>query len=110
MHHEEFFEFVEPNHIRIKGHRIGIESILAKYLAGQSAEEIARQYDTLRLVAIYATITYYLQNRAEVDAYLERIQQLLADDMAHSDANPSPAVLRLRKLREERRASEGAHV
>jgi len=110
MQLEEFFEFVEPNHIRIKGHRIGIESILAKYLAGQSAEEIARQYDTLRLVDIYATVTYYLQNQAEVDAYLERTQQLLADDMVRSDANPSPAVLRLRKLREERRASEGAHV
>lgn len=110
MQLEEFFEFVEPEHIRIRGHRIGIESILAKYLAGQSAEEIVRQYDTLRPVDIYATITYYLQNQAEIDAYLERTQQLLADDMARGDATPSPVVLRLRKLREERQAHEGARV
>lgn len=102
MQLEDYFEFVEPNYIRIKGHRIGIESILRKYLAGQPVEEIARQYDTLRAVDIYATITYYLQNREAVDAYLARTQQLVAEDMTRSDANPSPAVLRLRKLREER--------
>src|SRR5258708_6645517 len=102
MQLEDYFEFVEPNHIRIKGHRIGIESILNKYLSGQTAEEIARQYDTLRSLDIYATITYYLQNREVVDAYLARTERLIAEDMAHNDANPSPTVLRLRKLRAER--------
>jgi uncharacterized protein (DUF433 family) len=101
MRLEDYFEFVEPDYIRIKGHRIGIESILRKYLAGQAAEEIARQYDTLRPVDIYATITYYLENKAAVDAYLARTEALLADDMARSDAVPSPVVLRLRKVRDE---------
>jgi uncharacterized protein (DUF433 family) len=101
MRLEEYFEFVEPDYIRIKGHRIGIESILRKYLAGQAAEEIARQYDTLRPLDIYATITYYLENKATVDAYLARIEALLADDMTRSDATLSPAVLRLRKVRNE---------
>src|SRR5258708_25371637 len=100
--------WVEPNFIRIKGHRVGIESILRKYLAGRTAEDIARDYDTLRLVDIYATVTYDLQNKDEVDAYLRRNEQLIAEQMAHSDANPSPVVLRLRKLREERKASAGA--
>ena len=100
MQLEDFFEFVEPNHIRIKGHRIGIESILTKYLAGQAAEDILRQYDTLRPVDVYATITYYLQNRAAVDDYLKRTEALLAEDVARSDANPSSTVLRLRTLRQ----------
>ena len=47
---EDYFEFLEPDEIRIKGHRIGIESILHKYLSGQPVEEIARQYDSLRAV------------------------------------------------------------
>ncbi len=102
MRLEDYFEFIEPNHIRIKGHRIGIESILWKYLDAQPAEEIARQYDTLRPVDIYAAITYYLENKAQMDAYLRRLEQFIAEDMAHGDANPSPTVLRLRKLREER--------
>jgi uncharacterized protein (DUF433 family) len=101
MRLEDYFEFVEPDYIRIKGHRIGIESILRKYLAGQAAEEIARQYDTLRPLDIYATITYYLENKAAVDAYLARTEALLADDMARSDAVPSPVVLRLRKVRDK---------
>lgn len=104
MQLEDYFEFLEPNHIRIKGHRVGIESILRKYLAGRTAEDIARDYDTLRLLDIYATITYYLQNKAEVDAYLQRNEQLIAEQIARSDANPSPVVLRLRKLREQRKA------
>jgi uncharacterized protein (DUF433 family) len=105
MRLEDYFEFIEPNHIRIRGHRIGIESILNKYLAGQTAEQIASKYDTLRLLDVYATITYYLQNRDEVDAYLARVAQLANEDMARSDAHPSAAVLRLRKLREARDAA-----
>ncbi len=101
MRLEEYFEFVEPDYIRIKGHRIGIESILRKYLAGQAAEEIAHEYDTLRPVDIYATITYYLENKVAVDAYLARTEALLADDMTRSDAALSPVVLRLRKVRNE---------
>jgi|SRR5579862_3625486 len=100
MQLEDFFEFVEPNYIRIKGHRIGIESILHRYLAGQSAEEIVQQYDeTVRLLDIYATITYYLQNRSAVDAYLQRVDALIAQDIARSDATPSPVVERLRQRR-----------
>lgn len=62
MQLENYFEFLEPNDIRIEGRRIGIESIPHRYRAGQTAEEIAREYSTFHLVDIYATITYYLQN------------------------------------------------
>jgi uncharacterized protein (DUF433 family) len=107
MQLEDYFDFLDPNDIRIKGHRVGIQSILAKYIAGMPAEEITRRYDTLRPLDIYATITYYLQNQDEMDAYLRRNEQLVAEQIARSDANPSPTVLRLRKLREQR---EGAHA
>lgn len=110
MQLEDYFEFLEPNDIRIKGHRIGIESILRKYRAGRTAEEIAREYSTLRLVDIYATITYYLQNKNQVDAYLQRTEQLIAEQMAQSDANPSPVVLRLRKLRKDRTSNARARM
>jgi uncharacterized protein DUF433 len=57
---EDYFEFLEPDAMRIKGHRIGIESILRRYVAGEPVEEIARHFDTLRPVDIYATVTYLL--------------------------------------------------
>jgi len=44
---------------RLKGHRIGIETILPDYLDGLTLEEIALRYSTLTLEEIYATITYY---------------------------------------------------
>lgn len=106
MQLEDYFEFLEPNDIRVKGHRIGIQSILRKYLAGQPVEEIARQYDTLRSVDIYATVTYYLENKDQVDAYLQRVDEQLAADMARSDASPSPVVERLRALKAEQQAQQ----
>jgi len=102
MQLEDYFEFLEPDAIRIKGHRIGIESILRRYVAGEPVEEIAHHFDTLRPVDIYATITYYLQNKDVTDAYLRRVERLLAEDEARSDAVPSQAVERLRRLRAER--------
>jgi hypothetical protein len=53
-------------------------------------------------VDVYAAITYYLEHTEQMDAYLRPVDQLIAEDMARSDAHPSPTVLRLRKLRAER--------
>lgn len=69
---DDYFQFLGPDAIRVRGTRIGIETILDDYLAGASPEEIAARYRTLTLEQIYATITYYLHNRVEIDAYLQR--------------------------------------
>jgi uncharacterized protein (DUF433 family) len=106
MRLEDYFEFLEPDEIRIKGHRVGIESILRKYLSGQPVEEIARQYDSLRAVDVYATITYYLENKDDLDEYLGRIDARIVEDMARSDANPPPVVERLRELKAQRQAQQ----
>ena len=70
---ESYFDFLSPDDIRVRGHRIGIDDILGLYLEGYSADEIATQFPTLSLEQIYVTITYYLQHRAELDAYLARL-------------------------------------
>jgi uncharacterized protein (DUF433 family) len=59
MQLEDYFDFQAPDDIRIKGHRIGIESVLYEYIhRHQTAEEIARRFETLTLEQIYATILY----------------------------------------------------
>ena len=64
--------FLGPDDIRIKGHRIGIESVLYEYIhRAQPAEAIAERFPTLSLEEVYATILYYLQNKAAVSKYLE---------------------------------------
>jgi uncharacterized protein (DUF433 family) len=61
----------EHGDIRVTGTRIGLEHIVEDYDDGASAEEIALRYSTLKLVDVYAVIGYYLNNKAEVDVYIE---------------------------------------
>ena len=57
MRLEDNFDVLAPNHIRLKGHRIGIETILFDYLElGLFAEDIAARYPTLSLEEVYATL------------------------------------------------------
>ena len=63
MELESYFEFQSPDDIRLKGTRVGIETIISNYLQGASPEEITARYRTLTLEQVYATITYYLAKR-----------------------------------------------
>jgi hypothetical protein len=53
----------------------------------------------LSLEQIQAAIAYYQNNQAEVGAYLSRLAQWREQRYQEWLANPSPVVLRLRKLR-----------
>ncbi len=71
MQFEDYFDFLAPDDIRLKGEHIGIEAILYKYIYHtQTAEEIAESFPHLSLEQIYATILYYLHNRTQVQAYM----------------------------------------
>lgn len=100
-----YFDFLNEDDIRLKGTRVGIETVLDDYLNGASPEEIAARYHTLTLEQVYASITYYLGHQAEIDAYLARW-------LAHAEAawqeqqrNPSAAVKRLHELKARRSQS-----
>ena len=64
--------------IRVGGTRVTLQTVVEAFNDGCAAEEIATQYPSLHLADIYATITYYLRHRNEVDAYVQR-QESLAD-------------------------------
>jgi len=101
MELESYFEFLSEDDIRIKGTRVGIETVLDDYLEGSSPEEIAARYRSLSLEQVYATITYYLRNRAQVDAYLEAWRQYTDQAWHEYERNPSEVVKRLRQLKEQ---------
>lgn len=103
MQLEDYFDFLHPEDIRIKGHRIGIDDVLELYLDGYSAEEIVGYYGTLRPVEVYATLTYYHQNRQELDAYLARLAAWREQQRREWAAEEPPEVVkRLRALQAER--------
>ena len=55
--------------IRVEGTRVPLETIIAAFQDGATAEEISQQYPTVSLAACYQVIGYYLRHRAELDIY-----------------------------------------
>lgn len=102
MQLEDYFEFLDPDDIRLKGHRIGIDNVIQYYLQGCSPEQILEELPSLNLEKIYATLTYYLHNRVEIDAYMLRLAKWREQRYQQSSANPSPLMQRLRTLKAQR--------
>ena len=107
MQLEDYFEFLAPNDIRIKGHRIGVQDVLYEYIhRKQTPEEINVRFPTLTLEQIYATILYYLRNKEQVDKYVADWLEFGRRMREEQHRNPSPAILKLRKIKAERQVAE----
>ncbi|MGH9898354.1 MAG: DUF433 domain-containing protein [Pyrinomonadaceae bacterium] len=62
--------------LRIGTTRVSLDSVIIAFNQGAAPEEIVYDYDSLTLSEVYAAISYYLQHREEVEAYLaERAKQ-----------------------------------
>jgi uncharacterized protein (DUF433 family) len=99
MQLESYFDFLSENDIRLKGTRIGIETVLEDFFNGSDPEEIAIRYTNLSLEQVYATITYYLHNRKKVDAYMQAWREYTDQASKEADENPPEVVKRLRRLK-----------
>jgi uncharacterized protein (DUF433 family) len=103
MQLEDYFDFLAPDDIRIKGSRIGIESVLYEYIhREQSPEAIAIRFPTLTLEQVYATILYYLHNRERIEAYIADWLEYGRRMREEQDRNPPPVIVRLRALKADR--------
>jgi uncharacterized protein (DUF433 family) len=56
--------------VRVGGTRVTLQTIVGAFHSGSTPEEIAQQYPAVALSDIYSVISYYLQNRAEVEQYI----------------------------------------
>ncbi len=100
---EDYFDFLAPDDIRIKGHRVGIESVLLDYLhRNLTAEQIALRYPSLTLEKVYATILYYLHNREVVEKYLTDHLDWVRKTRDDAKQNPSVVARRVLAIKEER--------
>jgi len=77
---------------------VPIDSVLVAFHQGHSPEGIRAQYPSLTLEEVYGAITYYLANRAEVDAYLGRQDALWAAGRAQGKQDEARVVQRLRAM------------
>ncbi len=111
MQLEDYFDFLAPDDIRLKGTRVGIETILYDYIhRGRTPEAIADAYPSLSLEQVYATILYYLHNREAVSAYLTDWLEWGRAQRRAQALNPPPVVVKLRRLKQQAAASKEADV
>jgi uncharacterized protein (DUF433 family) len=99
---EDYLDFLSPDDIRIKGHRIGIQDVIKYYLSGYSPEEILEELPSLNLEKIYAVITYYWGNRTQIVEYMFRLKQ--SQEQHYQEwlrKEPSEVIARLRSHRDQ---------
>ncbi len=90
--------------IRVAGTRVTLDTIVAAFCQGATAEQIAQDYPVVELADVYAVITYYLRNRVAVESYLAQ-QKADADALRHTiESRFSPDGIRERLIR--RRAQQ----
>ncbi len=107
MQLEDYFDFLAEDDIRVKGTRVGIETILYEYIhRAQSPEAITSTYSSLTLEQVYATILYYLHNQEAVTRYLTDWLEWSREVRRQQAANPSPIIQKLRKIKAERQAQK----
>jgi uncharacterized protein (DUF433 family) len=92
----DFLTQAPDGEVRLTGHRIGLFHVVRCYNEGYSAEMIACEYPTLPLALIHKVIAYYLENTAEVDAYVRSCESELARQREASPRRIDAVALRQR--------------
>lgn len=78
--------------------RVTLDTIVAVFDRGATAEEIVYRYPSLNLADVYATIAFYLKHQSEVEAYLQQRRQRSQEIREMNQARFDPQGLRDRLL------------
>lgn len=90
----------------IGGTRVTLDTVVAVFKQGSTAEEIVHRYPSLRLGDVYASIAFYLNHQDDVEEYLQQRQQQSQEVRQMNEARFDPQGLRDRLL--ARKAEQGA--
>lgn len=84
--------------VRMVGTRVTLDTIVAAFNQGATAEEIAFQYPSLQLADVYATLSFFLRHRPYVELYLQERQQEATEIRKLNEAKSEPQGVRDRLL------------
>lgn len=84
--------------LRVGNTRVTLDTVVAAFNNGATAEEIAQQYPSLGLADVYQVIGYYLRRPAEVQKYLADRQLDASSVRQRNEARSEPAGVRSRLL------------
>ena len=89
---------MEDGSVRVGGTRVTLDTVVAAFEQGATAEEIVQQYPSLHLADAYAVIGYCLRHRSEVEAYLATRGEVSRLVRQENEARFDPAGVRDRLL------------
>ncbi len=78
--------------------RVTLDTVVAVFKQGATAEEIVYRYPSLHLADVYATIAFYLKHQSQVEAYLQQRRQQAQEIREINQARFDPQGLRDRLL------------
>lgn len=88
--------------IRVGGTRVTLDTVVAAFDAGATAEEIVQQYPSVALADVYSVIGYYLRHPSEVRAYLTHRQRQSVEVRQQNERRFDPSGIRERLLARRR--------
>ncbi len=88
--------------VRIGGTRVTLDTVVAAFREGATAETIAEQYPSLQLDQVYTVLGYYLRHQNEVNEYLERRRQAAVQVRQENEIRFPPFGIRDRLLARRR--------
>jgi uncharacterized protein (DUF433 family) len=88
--------------IRVGGTRVTLDTLVAAFDAGATAEEIVQQYPSIALADAYSVIAYYLRHQSEIRAYVTRRQHQAAEVREENERRFDPSGVRDRLLARRR--------
>lgn len=95
---EDYFDFSEPQEIRIQGHRVWLHHVLKEYLLRKRTfEELCERFDTLSKEEILACLLYYHRNKEKMDQYLARLEDLFRRQREESERKHGDWIDELRR-------------
>lgn len=78
--------------------RVTLDTVVAVFKQGLTAEEIVHRYPSLRLGDVYASIAFYLNHQEDVEEYLQQRRQQARAIRQMNEARFYPQNLRDRLL------------
>ena len=89
--------------IRVRGTRVSLDSLVAAFLEGATAEEIAQQYPSVSLADVYQVIGYYLRHETDLEEYFSRRRQSIDETKRANESRWPPDGIRDRLLARRQR-------
>ncbi len=93
-------------YIHLSGHRVGLRHVVELYRENYSPEMLHEHFPTVPLAHIFRVLAYYLENQAEVDAYIQTAQKAM--DLLAQTPQPGPTAAELRQRMDRQQQRDSA--